>query len=65
MDYYPYESLAEVMEAYPEDITCGFCGKPNFKWDDLGFYYVTDPKDGEYKPTCAREGCPYPHTAER
>lgn len=65
IDARPSTYLEDARKYDPEGITCGFCGGVNEFCDDCGFFWVTDPKDGGYKPTCNGHNCPKSKTAER
>lgn len=58
-------SLEEARREQPEGVVCPFCSHVNELWDDLGFFYVIDPRDGVYKATCGTRDCPKAETAER
>ena len=48
-------TLAKLVEMFPEDAVCAFCGEPNDHWDKAGFFYLCI-RPGmhmeEAQPTC-------------
>lgn len=54
-------SLEEAIKDQPEGEYCGFCGKKNDWWDDVGFFYCYN-SDDKYVASC---GCVRVNTAER
>jgi len=55
-----FTTYKEVLEAFPEDALCGFCGSEN-DWDEDGFFYLWPEPDMSFDegiPACkeCREG---------
>jgi hypothetical protein len=46
----------ELIEQFPKEATCAFCGERNEHWDEDGFFYLwTDPK--KTTPADGRAAC--------
>ena len=41
----------EAVEESPDGVLCGECGKPNYWFDDYGFFYANNTED-IYVPVC-------------
>lgn len=39
--------LRQALNEYPNDGTCHFCNGPNTFVDDVGFFYIVDPREPE------------------
>lgn len=56
-------TLAKLVEKFPEDAVCAFCGEPNDNWDKDGFFYLwtrpgMDIKEGEAACKACENGEP-------
>ena len=51
-----YNSVRDYILAvhdYPRGVLCGWCGRPNFLYDDCGFFQI-NPHGNDHRITCER-----------
>lgn len=52
--YYRARDYARAVWDCPRGVLCGWCGRPNFFFDDCGFFVIDPRHDGDRRVACSR-----------